>query len=48
MSQGVERLVQERAIKLWYQVDQELGARIAQGIGLENIPVLSMPTEKAV
>ncbi|GAC1592354.1 MAG: catalase [Ktedonobacteraceae bacterium] len=48
MSQGVERPVQERAVKLWSQVDQELGARIAQGIGLANIPTLSMATEKAV
>jgi catalase len=35
MSQGVERVVQERALKLWYQVDSDLGARIAQGLGRE-------------
>jgi len=34
MSQGVERHIQERALKLWYQVDQELGERIAQVLGL--------------
>jgi catalase len=35
MSAGVERLIQERALKLWYQVDSDLGARIAKGLGLE-------------
>ncbi|GCF06824.1 catalase [Dictyobacter arantiisoli] len=34
MSQGVEKFIQERAIKLWYQVDPDLGTRIAQGLGL--------------
>ena len=34
MSQGVERHIQERALKLWYQVDQQLGERIAQALGL--------------
>jgi catalase len=33
MSAGVERAVQERAIALWYQVDPQLGGRIAQGLG---------------
>ena len=32
---GVERFIQERALKHWYQVDSDLGARIARGIGLE-------------
>jgi catalase len=34
LGDGVERLVQERAVALWRQVDAELGARIAQGLGL--------------
>ncbi len=34
MSQGVERPVQERALKLWMQVDRDLGARVAKGLGL--------------
>jgi catalase len=38
MSQGVERHIQERALKLWYQVDQELGERIAQALGLVLSP----------
>ncbi len=41
LGQGVERFIQERALKLWYQVDQELGARIARGIGLESASTLS-------
>jgi len=36
MSQEVERAVQERALRLWQQVDPELGARIAQGLGLTS------------
>jgi catalase len=35
MSQGVERVVQERALKLWYQVDSDLGVRVAHGLGIE-------------
>jgi catalase len=35
MSKGVERSVQERALKLWYQVDPNLGALIAQGLGIQ-------------
>jgi len=34
MSQGVDRFVQERALNNWYQVDKELGSRIASGLGL--------------
>jgi catalase len=34
MSQDVERPVQERALKLWTKVDQELGERLAEGLGL--------------
>lgn len=34
MSEQVERNVQERALKLWYQVDKNLGARIAKGLGI--------------
>ncbi|MDQ2784855.1 MAG: catalase [Chloroflexota bacterium] len=36
MSQEVERAVQERAVGLWRQVDPELGARIAHGLGLTS------------
>ena len=36
MSQDVERFIQERAVKLWYHVDQGLGEKIAQGLGLES------------
>jgi catalase len=36
MSQDVERAVQERALKIWYQVDNDLGTRIAQGLGIES------------
>lgn len=41
MSQGVERFIQERALKFWYQVDSDLGARIAKGLGLEERIALS-------
>jgi len=34
MADGGERHVQERAVALWRQVDPDLGARIAQGLGL--------------
>jgi catalase len=34
MSQGVERPIQERALKIWHQVDPELGSAIAKGLGL--------------
>lgn len=34
MSQGVERPIQERALKIWHQVDPELGSAIARGLGL--------------
>jgi catalase len=34
MSEQVERPVQERALKLWYQVDKDLGTRIAKGLGI--------------
>jgi catalase len=34
MADGVERQVQERAVALWRQVDLDLGARIAQRLGL--------------
>ena len=36
MSQGVERIVQERALKHWYKVDADLGAKISAGIGVER------------
>ncbi len=36
LSQGVERFIQERAVNdYWSQVDRELGARVARGLGLE-------------
>ena len=35
LSQGVERFIQERAVNdYWIKVDQDLGARVAQGLGL--------------
>ena len=34
MSQGVERPVQERTLKLWMQVDKNLGERVARGLGI--------------
>jgi catalase len=43
MSAGVERFIQERALKLWYQVDSDLGTRIAKGLGLEVESALSAP-----
>jgi len=36
MGAGVERAIQERAVALWRQVDPELGASIARGLGLES------------
>ncbi len=34
MADGVERRVQERAVALWRRVDPDLGARIAERLGL--------------
>ena len=34
MKQGVERAIVDRALHIWRQVDQELGDRIAQGLGI--------------
>jgi len=35
LSQGVERFIQERAVNdYWMKVDPDLGARVAQGLGL--------------
>jgi catalase len=35
LSQGVERFIQERAVNdYWTKVDPDLGARVAQGLGL--------------
>ena len=37
LSQGVERYIQERAVKsYWSPVDPDLGARVAKGLGLES------------
>ncbi len=44
LGKGVERLVQERSLKLWYQVDRDLGTRIAEGLGLAA-PTLSTTGE---
>jgi len=42
MSQGVERFIQERAVTTyWYQVDPDLGTRVAKGLGLQIGPELS-------
>jgi hypothetical protein len=36
MSQGVERFIQEPTVTTyWYQVDADLGVRVARGLGLE-------------
>jgi len=45
MSQGVERSIQERALALWYQVDADLGTRIARGLSLEIASALSVSRE---
>jgi catalase len=38
LSEGVERFIQERAVNdYWTQVDPDLGARVAQGLGLEAL-----------
>ena len=37
--QGVEPFIQERAINLWRKVDPDLGARLAQGLGLSSTHV---------
>jgi catalase len=38
MSQGVERFIQERALKSYlYPIDPDLGARVAKGLGLVAI-----------
>lgn len=34
MGNGVERFIQERSVNLWKQVDNDLGTRIAVGLGL--------------
>ncbi|HZO75404.1 MAG TPA: catalase [Ktedonobacteraceae bacterium] len=34
MSKGVEPAIQQRALQLWYQVDPQLGERIAQNLGI--------------
>lgn len=44
MSQGVERAVQERALKLWHQVDKDLGAKIAKGLGIADTSAPQMST----
>ena len=45
MSQDVERFIQERAVKLWYKVDQELGEKIAQGLGLASQTAQPAPAD---
>jgi catalase len=38
LSQGVERFIQERAVNdYWTKVDPDLGARVAQGLGLRTL-----------
>ena len=38
LSQGVERVIQERAVNdYWTQVDPDLVARVAQGLGLQTL-----------
>jgi hypothetical protein len=37
LSQGVERVIEERAVNdYWTQVDPDLGARVAHGLGLQD------------
>ncbi len=37
LSQGVERFIQERAVNdYWTKVDPDLGARVAQDLGLQT------------
>jgi catalase len=39
LSNRVERFIQERAVNdYWAKVDPDLGARVAQGLGLEFTP----------
>lgn len=45
MSQDVERQVQERALKLWHNVDHELGERIAKGLGLSSTSQVATPAD---
>ncbi len=45
MSQDVERAVQERALKLWHNVDHELGERIAKGLGLASTSQVATPAD---
>jgi catalase len=45
MSQDVERFIQERAVNLWYKVDQELGEKIAQGLGLASKTAQAAPAD---
>ena len=38
LSQGVERFIQQRAVKDYLsKVDPELGARVARGLGIEKV-----------
>jgi catalase len=38
LSQGVERSIQERAVKsYWYPIDPDLGVRVAKGLALESL-----------
>jgi catalase len=41
MSLRVELPIQQRAVKLWYQVDKDLGTRVAQGLGIVIDPQLA-------
>jgi len=45
LNDGVERFIQERAVKLWRQVDADLGARVAQGLGIEQTSGATNPAE---
>ncbi len=43
MSAGVERFIQERTVKdYWSKVDPDLGARVAQGLGLDVSGLVSV------
>src|SRR5712691_7766553 len=34
LSNGVEPAIQQRTLQLWYQVDPDLGSRVAKGLGI--------------
>lgn len=41
MNQGVELQIKQRAVQLWYQVDKDLGTRVAAKVGVVIVPALA-------